>query len=234
MATEAQIAANRRNAQHSTGPKTDAGKQKSAQNALKFGLFSRHVLLPGEDETELAQLRDGIRARFNPADALEEVYVERIVTASWRLQRTLAHEAHCYATWHKFNRRFSSQPPRPESCPVEDVAAVQKHIASLERSIDKAVSELAKLQKARRDAEEDETEEKDENEPNSGQVQEVSGSMPIEIVKTNPIAIANEARVDAIKTINENEPNPLALQPPKAHGSAVGPLSAGAPTPDPT
>jgi hypothetical protein len=224
MATEAQIAANRRNAQHSTGPKTDAGKEKSAQNALKFGLFSRHVLLPGEDESELAQLRDGIRARFNPADALEEVYVERIVTASWRLQRTLAHEAHCYATWHKFNRRFSSQPPRPESCPVEDVAAVQKHIASLERSIDKAVCELAKLQKARREAEEEDR--NDENEPNSDQTEEVSGSMPIEIVKTNPISTASEARVDAIKTINENEPNPLALQPPKAHGSAVGPGSA--------
>ena len=38
MATEKQIAANRANAQKSTGPKTLAGKLKSSRNALKHGL----------------------------------------------------------------------------------------------------------------------------------------------------------------------------------------------------
>lgn len=46
MATLAQIAANRRNAQKSTGPKTDPGKLKSARNSRRHGLSER--LRPGE------------------------------------------------------------------------------------------------------------------------------------------------------------------------------------------
>ena len=41
MATPAQIAANRRNAQRSTGPKTEEGKRRCSQNARKHGLSSR-------------------------------------------------------------------------------------------------------------------------------------------------------------------------------------------------
>jgi len=41
MATERQIAANRRNAQKSTGPKTQAGKTWSSGNAFRHGLTSR-------------------------------------------------------------------------------------------------------------------------------------------------------------------------------------------------
>jgi len=41
-----QIEANRRNAQQSTGPRTDAGKKTSSLNALRHGLTSRIVVLP--------------------------------------------------------------------------------------------------------------------------------------------------------------------------------------------
>lgn len=37
MTSAVQMAANRRNAQHSTGPRTSAGKSRSSQNALKHG-----------------------------------------------------------------------------------------------------------------------------------------------------------------------------------------------------
>ena len=51
MATQAQIAANQRNAQKSTGPKSDKGKSKSRENALKHGLrsFTLMPTLPSED-----------------------------------------------------------------------------------------------------------------------------------------------------------------------------------------
>ena len=40
MATAAQIAANRRNARKSTGPKTGQGKRASARNAVKHGIYA--------------------------------------------------------------------------------------------------------------------------------------------------------------------------------------------------
>ena len=47
--TPRRLTANRTNAQRSTGPRTDAGKHKSSQNALSHGLYSTQTLLPGED-----------------------------------------------------------------------------------------------------------------------------------------------------------------------------------------
>ena len=50
MATsEARRIANARNAQHSTGPKSDEGKKRSSMNALKHGLTAVEAVLPNED-----------------------------------------------------------------------------------------------------------------------------------------------------------------------------------------
>ena len=48
MATIKQIDANRRNAQNSTGPQSPEGKQTTALNALKTGLYATAELIPGE------------------------------------------------------------------------------------------------------------------------------------------------------------------------------------------
>ena len=44
-----QMEANRRNAQHSTGPRTEPGKKISSLNALRHGLTSRRKVLPSAD-----------------------------------------------------------------------------------------------------------------------------------------------------------------------------------------
>jgi len=49
MPTQNQIQANRRNAQHSTGPRTAEGKAASSMNALKSGIDARSSVIPGED-----------------------------------------------------------------------------------------------------------------------------------------------------------------------------------------
>ena len=57
MASERQIAANRRNAQKSTGPRTRMGKQRASGNAYRHGLSSRRttIQLQAEEVERLAQ-----------------------------------------------------------------------------------------------------------------------------------------------------------------------------------
>jgi len=93
MATPAQIAANRENAQHSTGPRSQAGKLRAAKNASRHWLTSEAmVALPGESADELRQLADDLREELAPETALEAVLVQRIVSAVWRLRRACIYE----------------------------------------------------------------------------------------------------------------------------------------------
>lgn len=92
MASQAQINANRRNAQKSTGPKTPQGKLLS-KNAIKHGLLSRSGLLLGEDSEAFKQLYDALFLEFAPESAVEVSLVERIIWTIWRLQRVPRIEA---------------------------------------------------------------------------------------------------------------------------------------------
>ncbi len=66
MATEAQLAANRRNAQKSTGPRTAEGKAVVAQNAVQHGLLAREGVLRGEDDQAR---KERVFAPWRPADS---------------------------------------------------------------------------------------------------------------------------------------------------------------------
>jgi O-methyltransferase involved in polyketide biosynthesis len=86
MATEAQIAANRRNAQKSTGPKTANGKTAVAQNAVKHG-FSAQSVINYEDRAEFELYRQQFLEELAPESPMESMLAERVVNLSWRLKR---------------------------------------------------------------------------------------------------------------------------------------------------
>ena len=87
MSSTAQTESNRRNAQASTGPRTEAGKAASSQNACKLHLFStRNFVLP-QDEPEYNELTTALWDRLNPQDALEGAYAIEILRATWRIRR---------------------------------------------------------------------------------------------------------------------------------------------------
>ena len=100
MATAAQIEANRRNAQRSTGPKTDEGKARVRRNAFKHGMTARTIMpvLPQEDPKELEdQIQQAITA-MKPRNPLELDLVCRAVRLAGELDRAervgTAHLAH--------------------------------------------------------------------------------------------------------------------------------------------
>lgn len=75
-------AANRRNAQLSTGPRTEEGKGRSRQNALKHGILASALLITAgegaEDPAQFNELLDGLRRDLAPVGTLEEMMVEKI------------------------------------------------------------------------------------------------------------------------------------------------------------
>jgi hypothetical protein len=87
MATEAQIIANRRNSQKSTGPRNPHGKAAVAQNAVKHGFSARQTVIKSENQADFDLFRDQILAELVPESPMESILAERIVCLSWRLER---------------------------------------------------------------------------------------------------------------------------------------------------
>ena len=100
MTSDKKAEANRRNALKSTGPKTPEGKAAVHLNALRHGLRSEQILLPGEDQEALRELDEHLRAELGPRGELERLLVDRIVAGYWRLRRLGRVEAGIYVWEH--------------------------------------------------------------------------------------------------------------------------------------
>ncbi len=94
MATEKQIAANRRNAQKSTGPRTAAGKEASSRNAVQHGVLSDIAIASEECRERFDDLLAQLIEDHDPVTATESVLVERLAMLTWR-ERRLAHAERC-------------------------------------------------------------------------------------------------------------------------------------------
>ncbi len=87
MSTEAQIIANRRNAQKSTGPRTPQGKAAVSQNAVKHGLSTDRTVIKSESQEAFDLHRTQLLDELAPQTPIESMLAERIASVSWRLRR---------------------------------------------------------------------------------------------------------------------------------------------------
>ncbi len=155
MATEAQIEANRANAQKSTGPRTPEGKAVVSQNAITHGLLARAGVIPGEDEHEFAAHRDGLRQQLRPGAPLEEVLADQIVDCSWRLKRAARDQEVAYAALYEKYMEDQPQSREPDAwqaalgrmivadfCGAAVLERLQRYERRIETSFYKALKEL--------------------------------------------------------------------------------------------
>ena len=91
--TEAQQAASRTNGALGHGPTTEAGKQRSSQNARRHDFFTKIDLLPNEDQEEFYMLLHAFTQDHNPQNATERFYVHEMADAAFRLGRVRRHAA---------------------------------------------------------------------------------------------------------------------------------------------
>src|SRR5438270_25448 len=87
--SEKRLTANRANAARSTGPRTPEGKARSAQNSRKHGLTAANfAVVRLEDLQEVAHLRAGLIAVYQPVNSQELFAIERIALAQQAMLRT--------------------------------------------------------------------------------------------------------------------------------------------------
>jgi hypothetical protein len=131
VASDAQIEANRLNAQRSTGPQTENGKRAVRYNALKHGLLAEASLLPGEDAALFRLLAEELRAQFEPVGELEQFLVDRITSCAWRLRRVLQVEAGLFVARLKYAITLE-----PKQAADEELLALQQAIQGPPRVVD--------------------------------------------------------------------------------------------------
>jgi hypothetical protein len=140
MATEAQIVANRNNAQASTGPVTSAGKSRVSGNAVSSGLYSSGDFVRPDEHDLYSDFCAGFQADLVPEGAIEQTLSAEIVHAAWRLRRCSVIEAGMSPT-----EDFQLDPLTGKTQQAIDRARTAAH-----RIFHRAMSELRRLQSERR------------------------------------------------------------------------------------
>ena len=138
--SEKKLAANRANAQLSTGPKTTSGKAKSARNSLKHGLCAQHLLSPClygvEDRDTYEKWAIRLRDHYQPEGLLEELVMETIVWKMLRYARIIEEEQQA------FGGNLNSNNNR--------IDLILRYSTSNEHELMRSIRELERLQTARK------------------------------------------------------------------------------------
>jgi hypothetical protein len=92
MTSFRQIEANRRNAQKSTGPRSEHGKQRARRNAVRHGLTAETVIEPIEDAEDYKAFEQAVAADYDAQSAVERELILRLASLLWRLRRATSVE----------------------------------------------------------------------------------------------------------------------------------------------
>jgi hypothetical protein len=150
------LAANRANAQLSTGPTSMQGKANIAHNALKTGLTGRTILLPADDAAAYqAHIRRFVD-QYRPTGERECELVQSLADSRWRLNRIPSLETGIYALGKiQFADLFPDQdaPVRAALIEAHTFLVFQKQLnnlgvqeARLRRHFEKDLAELQQSQ----------------------------------------------------------------------------------------
>ena len=125
---------NRANAQHSTGPKTEAGKRRSSLNALRHGLTGQTIVLPADDLQAYQRHIDNFINEYRPKGATESQLVQSLADTAWRQNRAAALET---------NLLTLGTVRQPS--PLEDVPDQAQHALAIAAALDSQGRVLASL-----------------------------------------------------------------------------------------
>ena len=121
----------------STGPRTESGKATSSRNALKHGLASGTILIPGEDPDEYDALLEALLDQYTPANITEELLVHAMAKHHWLKDRALRLQGSALAA------------AQPGELPAT-FSVLLRYQTTNERAFHKALATLIAMQKESR------------------------------------------------------------------------------------
>jgi hypothetical protein len=163
MATALQIAANRRNAQRSTGPRTAEGKKAVRLNAAKHGMTAKVIVMPHESEPDYHEIRAALIEDYAPATSQELMLVDQIAAGYWRTVRARRVETALFdnqlrAYKGRYAKGKTVDPARDdEGCAIilqcespESLKNYFRYDGAISRDYYRAIAALERMQSARR------------------------------------------------------------------------------------
>jgi hypothetical protein len=163
MASPAQLAANRRNAQKSTGPRSIEGKKRASLNAVKSGMTAKTVILPHESAADYNEIRAALIEDYAPATMQELMLVDQIAAGYWRTIRARRFETEMFDNRLRTRKRELGMDQKPDAGKDDEGYAVMlqmtdpeelknyfRYDATISRDYYRAIATLEKMQAARR------------------------------------------------------------------------------------
>jgi hypothetical protein len=129
---------NQANAQHSSGPKTAAGKAIVAQNNFRHGFTGAFRVLAWENQDDYRALQLSLKKEHQPATPTEELLVETMAHSYWLRKRALILQNTCFAG------------ESPTSCNEKELALYIRYQNTHDRAFHRALNDLLKLRAAKR------------------------------------------------------------------------------------
>jgi hypothetical protein len=157
MSSQAQIDANRLNAQKSTGPRTPEGRAAVRLNGVTHGLTAETLVLKGESESDFKAVFEALEAEYQPATPTEETLVADLAMATWRRRRLYNMEVGYYNQRLQELADYANEEKLNDSCRLgmiadsnnNTMALIGRQEARLERTYYRALHELQRLRKER-------------------------------------------------------------------------------------
>ena len=131
----------------STGPRTEEGKARSSQNALKSGIYSQSIVIPGENFEHYELLTSEYWQRFSPTTPELRDAVDRLVLCVWFLRRYARIQAQLF--------RSAMEPIPSSAAPAgqaftaidQQLTRLQRIVNSTQRNHDLTLKEVERLHK---------------------------------------------------------------------------------------
>jgi hypothetical protein len=130
--TSRRIEANRRNATHSTGPRTAQGKARVARNAIKHGFFVGQEKWTPAQHRDFAVMLEGLREDFKPDGIREEGCVAAIAASYVRMASMLRYENIAALNYHEECAREMNE--RIAAADASEAARLRDHLDRLRRA----------------------------------------------------------------------------------------------------